>query len=91
MLDTAQIRSRDQLLAAAAKALRALSRGDLTQLPVENATLPTQLPLDGLEAAAKIPDIVQYRFKCKCGELFEILVDTYQGHGAWSTVDQDTP
>ena len=91
MLDMARIRSRDNLLATAAQALRAVRRGDLTQVPVESETLPAQLPLDALEAAAELPEIVQYRFRCKCGELFEIFADTHHGHGNWSTVDQDTP
>lgn len=85
-LSTHTFRSPDDLIHALRLAAVEMDRGVLSR--VGDGVLPGTAEGDAMESVLEsgaLPDIVQYRFRCRvCGDHFSLTADTSQGHGGWT-------
>ena len=84
-LQTHAFRSPADLVHAVQVAAAEVDRGVLVRVDREELTESERQAVDSILASEALPDNVRYRFKCTvCGDLFELLAETYSGSGGWT-------
>lgn len=80
-----RIRVPAELRRAIALAQEYIGDGTLEEVESEAAQALGDLPFSEVSVAGPWDDVLHYRFRCRqCGELFELVAETYHGSGgAW--------
>ena len=87
-LETHAFRSPADLLHALQVAAAEVDRGALVRVDREELSDFDREALESVIASEALPNTVRYRFKCSvCGDLFELVAETYGGQGGWTRGD----